>query len=195
MDLPVDDMEEHKQFLESHLSVLYQAHDQSELFGALSFNMNYLSYQLLDYIACEFELEVKEDMEQYKSELQRFRETTPLLLFCQTQRKRYVEPPSQFVEVVAKFDWPEGVTMEVVEQFRQEYACHYNLRECAMMLAEIRPGSFVVAWFIPKCIVDKLMASIPKGILEKFATAELFIAGNLIYTTNETKVCDWDFPK
>jgi hypothetical protein len=188
MDLPVDDMEEHKQFLESHLSVLYQAHDQSELFGALSFNMNYLSYQLLEYLVCEFGLEVKEEMERYKSDLRRFRESTPLLLFCRTQRKRYVEPPSRFVEVVAKFEWPKDVTLEVVEQFRQEYACHYNLRECSMMLAEIRPGSFVIAWFVPDCIVATLMANLPEGVLEKYATAELLVAGKLVYTTDEPKM-------
>ena len=190
MDLPVDDMEEHKQFLESHLSVLYQAHDQSELFGALSFNMNYLSYQLLEYLVCEFGLEVKEEMERYKSDLRRFRESTPLLLFCRAQRKRYVEPPSRFVEVVAKFEWPKDVTLEVVEQFRQEYACHYNLRECSMMLAEIRPGSFVIAWFVPDCIVATLMANLPEGVLEKYATAELLVAGKLVYTTDEPKVSD-----
>ena len=187
MDLPADDMDEHKQFLEGHLSHLYQANNQSELFGALSFNMNYLSYQLLDYIVGEFELEVQEEMEVYKEDLQRFRESTPLLLFCRTQ-KRYVEPPSRFQEVVGKFEWPEDITLEVVEQFRQEYACHYKLRECAMMLAEVRPGSFIVAWFIPESIAEKLKAKIPKGILEKFATAELVIGGECVYCSEDPQV-------
>ena len=188
MDLPADDMEEHKQFLESHLSILYQAHDQSELFGALGFNMNYLSYQLLEYLIFEFELEVAEEMEVYKADLRRFRERTSLLLFCQTQKKRYVEPPSRFQEVVGKFKWPRDVTLEVVEQFRQEYAFHYNLRECAMMLVEVRPGSFVVAWFVPESIVEKLKIKIPEKILEKFATAELTIGGDCIYSSEDTEV-------
>ena len=188
MDLPADDMEEHKQFLESHLSILYQAHDQSELFGALGFNMNYLSYQLLEYLIFEFELEVAEEMEVYKADLRRFRERTSLLLFCQTQKKRYVEPPSRFQEVVGKFKWPRDVTLEVVEQFRQEYAFHYNLRECAMMLVEVRPGSFVVAWFVPESIVEKLKMKIPEKILEKFATAELTIGGDCIYSSEDAEV-------
>ena len=65
-DLPADDMEKHKQFLESHVKVLYQSDNHSELFGTLSFNVNYLSYQLVDCITDEFKLEVKYDMEIYK---------------------------------------------------------------------------------------------------------------------------------
>ena len=188
MDLPVDDMEEHSLFLESHVSVFYKSDNQSELFGALSFNMNYLSYQLLDYLVREFELEVKEEMESYKSDLKRFREATPLLVFCQTQKKRYVDPPSRFVEVVAKFLWPQDISLEVVEQFRQEYACQYNLRDCAMMLAEVRPGSFIIVWFIPECLVEKLISNIPKDVLERFSTAEFIVAGNCIYSTDDPQV-------
>jgi hypothetical protein len=180
MDLPADDMEEHKQFLESHLSVLYQAHDKAELFGALSFNMNYLSYHLLDYLVCEFKLEVQDEMECYKEDLQAFRQRTPMTLFCQTQKKRYVEPPSKFQEFVARFEWPEDVTLDVVEQFRQEYTCHYNLRECAMMLAEIRPGSFVITWFIPECIVEKLKTKLPRELFKEYAITELKIAGDSV---------------
>ena len=127
-------------------------------------------------------------MEVYKADLRRFRERTSLLLFCQTQKKRYVEPPSRFQEVVGKFKWPRDVTLEVVEQFRQEYAFHYNLRECAMMLVEVRPGSFVVAWFVPESIVEKLKIKIPEKILEKFATAELTIGGDCIYSSEDAEV-------
>jgi hypothetical protein len=39
--------------------------------------------------------------------------------------------------MVTQFDWPDEVTLEVVEQFRQEYAYHYSLQECAMMLYDL----------------------------------------------------------
>ena len=182
-DLPADDVDEHKHFIESHLKVLYQSSDHSELFGALSFNMNYLSYQLLDYIADEFDLEIKNQMMAYKNDLQHFRKNTPLILFCQTQ-KRHVSPPADFQEVVAKFEWPQNhndVTLEVVEQFRQEYACHYKLRACAMMLAETRPGSFIITWYIPQSIVEKLRAKVPRAILKNYDVTKLEIAGSCVY--------------
>ena len=182
-DLPADDVDEHKQFVENHFHTLCQSPDHYELFGSLSFNMNYLSYQLLDYIADEFKLEIKNDMETYKKDLEQFRKKTPLNLFCRTQ-KRHVTPPADFKEVVAKFEWPENrddVTLEVVEQFRQKYACHYRLRECAMMLAEVLPGSFIITWFIPQSIVEKLKANVPRALLKEYDVTRLEIAGSCVY--------------
>ena len=148
-DLPADDVDEH-QFLESRVSAYYEAKDHAVLIGQLSFHMNYLSYHLLDYLGNEFDLvEVKGKMTIYKSDLQQFRKKTPLALFCQTQKERVYDPPQGFRKAVMQFDWRNGVTLEDVEQFRQIYAAHYKLRECAMMIAQSvlaptsSPGSFL----------------------------------------------------
>ena len=102
------------QFLDSFLSVLYQAADQVELFGTLNTHLNYLSYDLLDHLANEFDLGIKSDMGKYKEDIQKFREKTPLKLFCETQTKRHIKLSS---EVVAVFNWPNDVTLEVVNSF------------------------------------------------------------------------------
>ena len=181
-DLPADDFDEHKQFLESHISVYYRANDHAELIGQLSFNMNYLSYHLLDYLANKFDLEkVKGEMETYESDLGKFRKKTPLKLFCQAQKTKRIKPTAEFREMVAEFDWPEDVTLEVVEQFREEYAFKHNLRECAMMVAQVRPGSFIVTWFIPESVVEKLKGKVPKAILKKYSVTKLEIAGTCVY--------------
>ena len=139
--LSPDDVDEHKHFLESHLRAIYQALDHSELFGTMNFHWNYQNPQLLDYLIREFGLEgVKGEMKTYKEDLQQFRKKTPLKLFCQSQKKKHIKLPPDFHEVVAEFDWPDDVTLEVVEKFRQEYADHYSLRECAMMLNKMPPG-------------------------------------------------------
>ena len=182
-DLPADDVDEHKQFIQSHIKILYQSSNHSELFGTLSFNMNYLSYQLLEYIADEFKLKIRKEIKIYKKDLQEFRKNTPLILFCHTQ-KRHVTPPADFQQVVVKFEWPQNhdeVTLEVVEQFRQKYACHYKLRDCAMMLADIRPSCFIVTWYIPQSIVERLRAKIPREILKKYDVTKLEIAGSCVY--------------
>ena len=181
-DLPADDVDEHKQFLESHISVYYHANDHAELIGQLSFNMNYLSYHLLDYLASTFDLDgVKGKMETYKSDLGQFRKKTPLKLFCRAQKRKRIKPTAEFREMVAEFDWPEDVTLEVVEQFREEYAFKHNLRECAMMVAQVRPGSFIVTWFVPESVVEKLKGKVPRAILKKYSVTKLDIAGTCVY--------------
>ena len=181
-DLPADDVDEHKQFLSSHISVYYHANDHDELIGQLSFYMNYLSYQLLDYLASTFDLDgVKGKMKTYKSDLGQFRRKTPLTLFCRTQKRKRVRLSPDFQEVVAEFDWPEDVTLEVVEQFRQEYADHYGLRKCAMMVAQVRPGSFIITWFVPESVIEKLKGKVPRAILKKYSVTKLEIAGTCVY--------------
>ena len=130
----------HKMFLESHVRVLYMAADNSELFGTMNFHWNYLDPSLLEHLVKELDLEeCKASMEVYKSDLQQFRMKTPLTLFCQTQKRKYIHPPPDFHRVVALFDWQENVTLEDVERVRQEYASHYRPYEFAMMVAEVRP--------------------------------------------------------
>ena len=183
--LPADDVEEHKQFLESHMTVLFKAANHSELFGTMNFHWNYLNYPLLAHLIRKFDLkEVKGDMDAYKNDIQQFREKTPLILFCRTQKRKRIIPPSDFKEMVAEFKWPKDstdVTLEVVEQFRQEYASHYGLRECAMMLAVVRPNCFIVTWFIPESIVEKLKEKVPRTILKKYHVTRLEIAGTCVY--------------
>ena len=82
--------------------------------------------------------------------------------------------------MVAEFNWPDDMTLEVVEQFRQEYAYHYNLRECAMLLAVVLPGSFIVTWFIPESIVEKLKSNFPMEIFRKYKLSKLQISGEFM---------------
>ena len=180
--MPADDLEEHKQFLKENLSDLRNSSDIPELIGKLSLlYWDYLSYQLLEYLIKEFGLEVEREMEVYKLDLQMFRQKTPLALFCQSQKRRRRKPSEEFQEMVAEFDWPPEVTLEVVEQFRQEFAYHYKLRDCAMMLAVVCPGSFIITWFIPESIVNKLREDIPHHILKKYTVVNLDVFGVRVY--------------
>ena len=159
-----------------------QAADISELFGTMNCHWNYLNPPPLDDLAKKFELEEpKQQMEVYKSDLQQFRMKTPLTLFCHTQKRKRMKPPGKFQKMVAEFDWPENVTLEDVEQFRQEYASHYNLRECAMMLFKVLHGSFIITRFIPQSVVEKLKTKVPREIFRKYSVTRLEIAGVCVY--------------
>ena len=153
--LSPDDDDCHKLFT-SHISDLFQAPDIPEQFGTMNFHWNYLDRSLLDHLVSDFNLEeVKGEMEAYKSDLGQFRKKTPLTLFCQAQKRKRVRLSPDLQELIVEFDLPKDATLEDVEQFRQEYASHYDLHEFAMMVAEVRPGSFIVTWFVPESVVEK----------------------------------------
>ena len=164
------------------MSPLFRAVNIAEQFGTMNFHWSYLDPSLLDHLVKKFDLEkVKGEMETYKSDLGQFRRKTPLTLFCRAQKRKRVRLSPDFQEVVAEFDWPNDVTLEVVEQFRQEYADHYGLREFAMMVAQVRPGCFIVTWFVPESVVEKLKGKVPRAILKKHSVTKLEIAGTCVY--------------
>ena len=190
--LSPDDDEQHKIFLENHVSALFNAADNSELFGTMNFHWNYLNPSLLDHLVQECDLEeVKGEMEVYNSDLQQFRIKTPLTLFCRAQKRKRTKLSPDFQDVRAEFDWTNEVTLEVVEQFRQKYASHYYLHKFAMMLAEVHPGSFHITWFIPQSIVEKLKAKVPRGLLKQYSVTKLEISGVCVYEVSGTGYSVW----
>ena len=93
----------------------------------------------------------------YKNDMERLRMSTSLKLFCEVQPlplSLVEDPPPDFKKMVVEFKWPETVTLEAVERFRQCYARHYRLNECAMIVNSIRPSSFIVTWFVPISIIE-----------------------------------------
>ena len=188
-ELPADDMPEHKVFLENHVFNLFKADGHNELFGAMNTYWNYLAYHLLDHLIREFEIEeVKVDMKTYKLKLKQFRRETSLVTFCRTQKRRQIEPPPGFRKMIINFKWPDTVTLEAVEEFRQQYVCSYGLRECAMMLIAIEAGSFNVVWLIPKSIVEYLSTKETDihvcSLIAQHNVTNLEIDGILIYPVN-----------
>ncbi|CAI8034551.1 hypothetical protein GBAR_LOCUS19445 [Geodia barretti] len=174
-------------FSDDQMDVLEKADNQSMLIGQLDYNMDYLSYHLLDSIVDTFGLkEVKAQMEGYKSELMQFRMKTPLVLFCQKQERKRIRLSPEYEGVVAKFDMKDNITLENVEQFRLAYSSHYKLQDFAMMITAVRPGSFVVTWQVPSCIVEKLKTNAPKSILKKWFVKKLTIAGTCFYETENS---------
>ena len=183
-----DEDDYRKMFTVNHVSALFNASNVAEQFGIMNSHWSYLYPSLLDHLVRRLDLQdVEGHMKKYKSDLFQFRKNTPLTLFCQTQKRRHVDPPPNFRKMVAEFDWPQNVTLEVVEQFRLEYADSYNLHVCAMMLAKVRPGSFVVTWFVPKSVIQKLKTNVPRAILKKYFAVKLEVAGTCVYRLHKPK--------
>ena len=181
--------EQHKKlFTGSHVTDLYRAANISVLFGIMNPHWNYLDPSLLEHLVKKFRLDVmKRQIKGYKLDLQQFRKNTPLNLFCLTQRRKRRRPQEDFKKLVVEFDWPENVTLEDVEQFRQEYTSEYSLHECAMMIAQIRSGSYIITWFIPESVIEKLKTKVPREILKKYCVTKLEIAGACVYRSRKAQ--------
>ena len=157
-ELSVDDMQEHKMFLDEKMDDLLQAESLFKLFLRLNLYWHYLAYHLLEHLIKKFSVEeVKGKMEKYKTDLWQFMWDTPLKLFCQAHKKRAIDLPPWFRELVIQFAWPENVTLRVVEEFRQQYASHYGLRECAMMVVTMVTSSFTDVRHIPEPYLNRKM--------------------------------------
>ena len=199
-------MPEHKVFLKKEVQRLNRCQSYWELFGELNLYWNYLSYNLLDHLIKEVSLkyqyftdvegktveqsliDIKRQMGLYKRDLKRFREHTPLELFCRAENRITDDPPPEFRKMVVKFNWPIKASLEDVEIFRQRYVRHYNLRDCAMMLNSIRPGTFTVTWFVPSSVVEVLKKGRPIKVLKESDVIRIEVAGSCVYHVRHVSI-------
>ena len=189
-------LDKHKVFLEENLEVLGQCTSHWLLFGKLNFYWNYLAcdllYQLVEVLTMQYEAfrTISQDMAAYKRDLEGFRRTTSLKMFCEAQILPFLSQealPPGFREMVVRFNWSETVTLEEIERFRIRYCQVYRLEQCAMMVNRIRPGSFVVTWFIPVSVVKAVcqQGESARDLFVKFHVTRLEIAGRCIYQSSE----------
>ena len=160
----------------------------------LNFYWDYLSPDLLDKLLKELIPKesafkaIGEEMENYKNDLQIFRQRTTLELFCQADTRTECDPPPGFTKIVGEHDWPNTVTLEDVEKFRRRYSQTYKLQRCAMMLQSIRPGSFTVTWFVPVTVTNILRKKRAVEVYKEFEVSRLDIY------VQATAVCVYQTP-
>ena len=185
-------LDEHGVFLKENLEALEQCRNYWVLCGRLNFYWNYLAYdllfQLIEVLATQYDSfrTISEDMAAYKTDIERFKSTTSLRLFCEAKIVPFssqTDPPPGFRDMVVRFKWSEYVTLEEVERFRRRYCELYKLERCAMMVNSIRPGSFIVTWFVPISIIKALSRKGDKtlSLFVEFGVARLEIAGECLY--------------
>ena len=185
-DLSVDERSEHKAFLEKMLNRLAKSQNHWILFGFLNFHWSFLAPYLLEHLIkifpCLQELKLK--MNKYKGALRMFRVLTPLKLFCKAKKWKENAIQNDFSsKAVAEFkkSVSDDMTLETVEEFRQEYCRYYYLHDFAMWLADVKSGCFIVSWFISHSIVMKLKGNIPQHLLKAYNVTKMEIDGNCVY--------------
>ena len=180
-------LNEHELFLKDKHEKIHSCRHHWELFGFLNFYWNYLAFDLL-YQLLEV-LTHKEDsfsfllekMEAYKRDMEQFRRSTTLELFCQAEPHRDADAPPDFRKMVSSHNWPNTVTLEDVERFRKRIQQTYDLKRCALMVKSVRTGSLIVTWFVHVSVVEGLMKNIDLELVEEFQVSKLEIDGICIH--------------
>ena len=78
----------------------------------MNFHWNYLDPSLLDHVSEKLGLEeVKEGIEVYKSDLEEFKKSTPLTVFCEMQKGRKMKKDEVFCLISGINNLPENVKL------------------------------------------------------------------------------------
>ena len=163
-----------KAVLDKHHKDLGKVEHKSELFGYLNIYWNYLDFKPFSHLLEEHALKesafagVRNEMAEYVKDVEKFRQDTPLVLFCQAVPYMERDPPPGLQTLVTEHKWPETATLGDVEGFKQRFLDVFELPECAMMMDGIRRGSFKVTWFVllPATVVQLLKEN--KGKIRLF---------------------------
>ena len=184
--LSASEKPQHESYLKENLEELEKCKEPIQLVSRLNLYWNYLSPQLLHHIVGKFlpKTDVEKEMVSYNEHLRQFRCCTLLRLFCQIEEQD-IEPPEGFSHIVTKFSKPisDKTTLQDVENFRVQLACHYKLRDFALMLKpKVKAGSFLVTYFVPNSVLERLKTDIPKkDLFEEFGITQLDINGHCVY--------------
>ena len=135
----------HRSLPKEFQDLLQRANTPEYFFSKLS--VNYLAYhrvvaKLSHRKKYQYSFRfLKARMNDYKKEVKMFRRSTTLAIFCRTipnmdSRQTYI--PSQMIKKVADHEWPATITLENVEEFRATHAKSYTLKECTMMVKQLK---------------------------------------------------------
>ena len=195
--LLVSALGECKGFLETKRKDLRKSEDHWELFEGLNFYWNYLCFGLLHGLIEElFERnkafgEIKEEMEKYSQDMQKFRARTKLVLFCKVKYRMLAinpllqpcDPPPGFRKMVTEHPWPETVTLKDVEEFRKQFLLTFGLPECAIMVNRIENKCFEITWFavLSPTVLQLLKEPESVSLLKDFEVSSVEIDGECVY--------------
>ena len=176
--LSADKANNYPAFLKPLGTLLFNVVHHYESLGAMIYYWHYLSYHMLDYLSESLNLEdVQEQFQEYKDEVHMFKKQTTLIAFSKTEKIKRVCPPC-FKEIVTQFLWPDTATLELLEEFRNDYLRHYDLHSYSMILGFVEllePSHFVsVTWFVPRVVAVSLMGASPESLKKRYS-----IVGNV----------------
>ena len=142
---------------------------------------DYLNIDILNHIITEFSLPSQTQLKVYKKRQQQFMEETTVEEFYEAEGdRRYIKPPSGFIELISEHKWKSPTYLKEVDDFRIKFARKHDLRECAVILISAWGGSVIITMMVPESIMP-LVNSTGIEFFKKHSIVHLLLNGTCVY--------------
>ena len=143
----------------------------------LSFYMNFLNHEMLQHILYKFEdMELQKRMDDYKTEIAAFFNSTRLCDFVRCWPIHDEEPPEEelrkFLTSKIKKDW-NTCTLEDLDNLRGSLARKLLLPKFVLILQEASRGCVTLTFSVPPSLVAHLQADIKNTDLKEFVDMDI----------------------
>ena len=168
LQLPTPVKQEHMKFFQEASSEILGATSFDKLFFCLGLYWDYLNYNLLESIIDQLDSEeLEEGMEKYSTEINEFRQSIQLKVFCKIEPCIRKEPPAEFRMIVVKHSITSESTLQKLENIRLRVTEYFNLPNFALMLSEVVPGSVIVTWVMPRSVMSLLLCGLTAELMDE----------------------------
>ena len=169
MNSPTADWESHEtSILMKSSRQLRDSKDVQEILDCLGLDWDYLNPDIYEVLIEDFSLHcLKEQLKEYKKELEQFMNETPVKVFSGIVGvRRPKKIPKGFKELVTHHKWKPPVYLRDVEIFRREVASEYKLRRCAVLVSALGVKSVIVTLLVPVTIERQLKSTTPEFLMK-----------------------------
>ena len=172
-------------FVDERIERFYSCRSVVVVFGILNTYWSYLSYHLLEHVIGQYSLEdLKKQMEEFKAEVNLFKEETPLGVFANAEKKVDSKIPDGFKTLISNHKFSKDSFLKEVEKVRVELNNEYRFEYCALMLNDVLPGSIKIVWLIPTSATQHVLqvtSTLERGRFRTIMMVKLEFQGECIY--------------
>ena len=131
----------HKSFPTEKQRQLCKVQNYDQFFLLLEKYCNFLAYDLLDKLILQLSYRfysfhgIRTQLQAYKKEVRLFKKSTTLKIFCDGHTNDRTVP-LRIAKKVSAYNWPNRITLENVEVFRQSHPFQ-SLERCAIIVFQV----------------------------------------------------------
>ena len=177
-------------FVDERIERFYSCRSVVVVFGILNTYWSYLSYHLLEHVICQYSLEdLRKQMEEFKAEVNLFKEETPLGVFAKAEKKVDSKIPDGFKILISNHKFSNNTFLKEVEKVRVELNNEYRFEYCALMLHGVLAGSIKIVWLIPTSATQHVLqvtSTLERGRFRTIMMVELEFQEECIYEDDLT---------
>ena len=192
-NLPVSARNQHRSFIEEKLMNIPPPVNLVKIWSTLNLYWDFLNYGFLEHVINKFGSEnLKQQMQEYISELHTFKQRTRLFDFIESWScKDYRQREDCLKKVVIKMqkEWSH-CTLQDLESFKEDLVHKFFLPGSDMLFHDAQEGCVCATWLTSPSITELLyqnLATVETEFFKKHSIKMVTIAGQEIYPTLEKR--------